>query len=89
MTVEERLEYCKAWDEIRRLKNELKQTRWIPVSERLPTDDQYSVIGFDVLWGDVCNVIKIKNGWHKVISGKELHNDRITHWMPLPEPPRE
>ena len=62
--------------------------RWIPVSERLPQ------IGVRVLFYN--NFIKnIHKGWY---SGDEWTSDigifyngdklkRITHWMPLPEPP--
>ena len=62
--------------------------RWIPVSERLPQ------IGVRVLFYN--NFIKnIHKGW---FSGDEWTSDigifyngdklkRITHWMPLPEPP--
>ena len=62
--------------------------RWIPVSERLPQ------IGVRVLFYN--NFIKnIHKGWY---SGDEWTSDigifyngdklkRITHWMPLPQPP--
>lgn len=62
--------------------------RWIPVKERLP-DVRDSVLS---LTGDcdiyVCDYIpSVKQFW--TIPGDELHIDDITHWMPLPEPPKE
>lgn len=61
--------------------------KWIPVSERLPEDekkvlcimdDGYFCIlewaSWDWLWSDGHNVYLEKN---------------VTHWMPLPEPPKE
>ena len=62
--------------------------RWIPVSERLPQ------IGVRVLFYNNF-ITNIHKGW---FSGDEWTSDigifyngdklkRITHWMPLPEPP--
>ena len=55
--------------------------RWIPVAERFPerfksvlTVDKYGVITFNWISGDGKNW---STGYH------------ITHWMPLPEPPKE
>ena len=61
--------------------------RWIPVAERLPEEDQvvlcvrrngnYWVASWtyiDWMWYD-------ENEWHKEAE--------VTHWMPLPEPPKE
>ena len=68
----------------------LERTRWIPVSERLPEVDTV-VIGYDILWSEVCPVIhqdKFYNQvWHKIRGGKDLHQDRITHGMPMPKAP--
>lgn len=62
----------------------LERTRWIPVSERLPTEDDSDENGYVWVWN--------KNGrgtwnWRDVV----FHNHivKITHWMPFPEPPQE
>lgn len=78
-----------AADLIEQLRQELSklraQQRWIPVTERLPDDDDdvlimssgsrsmgyYSV--YNEYWADYINV----------------YYDDVTHWMPLPEAPKE
>ena len=83
-----------AADTIEDLENKLnlwrqdKISRWVPVTERLP-GGRDSVLA---LTGDcdiyVCDYIpSVKQFW--TIPGDELHIDDITHWMPLPEPPKE
>lgn len=69
---------------------ERDEHRWIPVTERLPEKTgEYLVCG---QWRGkpaetwVCELIafgKIK-GW-----ANEARNPAVTHWMPLPEPPKE
>lgn len=58
---------------------------WISVADRLPEEGQsaiaYFVNGF-------CHLVKFKNDkWehhHRIIC-----NSTITHWQPLPQPPKE
>ena len=68
---------------------EQEQRRWIPVTERLPEESgMYIVTANDghvqrvsfVLWqkkNRVWNLVGARSYW------------RVTHWMPLPEPPKE
>ena len=56
--------------------------KWIPVSERLPEDDSHVLVARKN--GDVDTDMHIYTWW-KV--GPVERN--ITHWMPLPEPPKE
>ena len=70
--------------EVREVLKALERTRWIPVSERLPTEDDA-----DKLTGLV--LFKRSNGWIHTdywVAAQDL-KDTNTHWMPLPEPPRE
>lgn len=69
---------------------EQEERRWIPVTERLPEDGKYVLCfmrdeeltlfrilkwgSVDWRWDDDCE-------WH--------YETDVTHWMPLPEPPKE
>lgn len=67
------------------------EQRWIPVTERLPEED---CVGTTVL----CVLEKKKRYWRWVdirlfMDGDFWHpkgqKGKVTHWMPLPEPPKE
>ena len=76
-------------DEIRELKNQ-----WIPVSERLPkygTKVLVFAYGHDVLTARLCKETEFD---YPVFECNGIYNElakqgRITHWMPLPEPPKD
>lgn len=62
---------------------------WIPVTERLPEDGETVLVygskgGIYTAW---CNRRYTNVGWHKLNS--KSHYCNPTHWMPLPEPPKE
>ena len=70
----------------------LERTRWIPVSERLPTDKE--AIGSDGYPVDLLVVDrwKVLTAYFQVEErtfkyGDHFPSDTVTHWMPLPEPP--
>ena len=66
--------------------------RWIPVTERLPEADGYDARGYAVPY-------LVMNGWMRVTArrtkdywvlfGNSTVLEYVTHWMPLPEPPKE
>ena len=69
----------------------LKQTRWIPVSERLPKAGEYI--------GDVDKYYLVQNEYGDMLVARYTHSeyweqiyqfqpigDEIVAWMPLPEP---
>ena len=59
--------------------------KWIPVSERLP-EESGEYLTYCGEYDGICviyyEILKTKNKW--ITKWKE-----VTHWMPLPEPPKE
>ena len=76
----DRLEKLEA--EVSRLK---AQQRWIPVTERLPEECKNVLIatteGVSVGCYDA-----FEDEWFDCVN---VYNDVVTHWMTLPEPPKE
>lgn len=63
---------------------------WISVKDRLPKDQKsvlivngHGVIKMASLWK------KKSNEWVWLFNGEFKYFNDITHWMPLPEPPKE
>ena len=83
-----------------RLKEEVQQTRWIPVEERLPVvQDRYIVTACDegcpygegIWYSTVVVVADYYKGcwtWDDYRCEYDI-SDIVTHWMPLPQPPKE
>ena len=73
--------------------------RWIPVSERMPDDDDFVYIwprpdfGVDLHVGQYCECSPKGEGWYAQIYeqnyGVDWHPITVTHWMPLPAAPQE
>jgi hypothetical protein len=59
--------------------------KWIPVSERLPEDNK-KVLVLLVSKIEVIAILR-NNVW--LVSWNHVTLNRVTHWMPLPEPPKE
>jgi hypothetical protein len=60
--------------------------KWIPVSERYPP------VGESVLItgaGNIGHARRINFEWVIVASNDKASDRSVTHWMPLPEPPKE
>ena len=64
----------------------LAQTRWIPVSKRMPERCK-EVIVTDIETSDTYLSRYIGNGYWECDNG--LFKNRIIAWMPLPEPYKE
>lgn len=64
-------------------------SRWIPVSERLP-ENGVSVLGWykDNPFARFCPEIVSWNGKGWVFVYAQRYVTDVTHWMPLPEPPK-
>ncbi|HBW2982852.1 TPA: DUF551 domain-containing protein [Klebsiella pneumoniae] len=73
--------------------------KWIPVSERMPEDDDFVYIwprpdfGVELHVGQYCERSHKGGGWYAQFYeqnyGIEWHPITVTHWMPLPNPPKE
>ncbi|MCX2444515.1 DUF550 domain-containing protein [Citrobacter freundii] len=72
---------------------------WIPVSERMPDDDDFVYIwprpdfGIELHVGQYCECHPKGDGWYAQVYeqnyGIEWHPIIVTHWMPLPAAPRQ
>ncbi|HBR1805158.1 DUF551 domain-containing protein [Klebsiella pneumoniae] len=73
--------------------------KWIPVSERMPDDDDFVYIwprpdfGVELHVGQYCECSPKGDGWYAQVYeqnyGIEWHPITVTHWMPLPAGPQE
>lgn len=68
----------------------MSATRWIAVTDRLPENHERVLIAF----GPVAAVgWRIHDLWRNALDVDENYQARwlsvVTHWMPLPEPPKE
>ena len=59
----------------------LHTSRWIPVSERLPTKKDADRLGRVLSYNSYMDWVDTFS-WHGV-----EHSDSVTHWMALPAPP--
>lgn len=69
-------------------------SEWISVDERLPEDSREVLCWYLNTEGRYCYVIgsysrRLFEGWETDIDNNECYYSpvKVTHWMPLPEPP--
>lgn len=68
----------------------LKRNRWIPCSERLPDENNRWVLCLCV--SGAMEVLKFDYtmwNWDAQYPGRCYMENYVTHWMPLPEPPKD
>lgn len=84
-----------AADQIKRDQKEIAELReklpkWISVEERLPTDRlKKYLVAFRDAGGSIVDMARYfpSDGW--TCDNWDVPQNLITHWMPLPEPPKE
>lgn len=85
------------WQEAAKIAHE-REPKWIPVTKRLPKErlnpntKDFEYVLCATIWGDVRpfkfgSMIGFEEPhfWH----GSGSMDEYVTHWMPLPEPPKE
>ena len=74
-----------AYDKLSRHMDELAalMPRWIPVTERLPEKNGSYLV---YVYGEVTEMDYWHGKWHRL---RDDYTKAVTHWMPLPEPPKE
>lgn len=89
LTVEQVKQLLQWLEDYKRLQS---VSSWIPCSERMPNEPGTHVM--------VTDGVHIMESWYELIDGEMLWVDNytmyvninfgeVTHWMPLPEPPKE
>jgi len=67
--------------------------RWISVTERLPEDgsDVLAYLKYDEVAGRITAANYDKGMWQDCVMASLYRTEEgvVTHWMPLPEPPKE
>ena len=56
----------------------LNKSEWISIKERLPEEETLVLAYINGLYGSYCDVVR----WDRFCR-------HVTHWMPIPEPPKE
>lgn len=71
-----------------------RQPKWIPVNERLPRADRAEQVLINLHYPDGSNEVSLGEHWNCPDIPEEDGwggfggNGVVTHWMPLPEPPK-
>lgn len=64
-----------------------RETGWISVRDRMPSQSgKYLIVAVE--YGRIQHVTAAKFGTYFYMTGRMAHW-KVTHWMPLPEPPKE
>lgn len=85
--IDENRKLVAAWQNALDLRN-----RWISVEERLPNEKGVYIVTYHPCYWDDVNYEKVKLGTDKFLGKQKWCKRkyrRVTHWMPLPQPPKE
>ena len=65
---------------------EAAKPKWIPLKERLPSNGDFVLVADSR--ENYVNCFMFDRGWW-YSEGYRISMEEVTHWMPLPEPPKE
>ena len=68
---------------------EAGKPKWIPIAERLPEEWVDVLVLSRYGFCEVAVYLGIPGKWRIAWNHDLFEVDSITHWMPLPEPPKE
>lgn len=82
---------CTRLDSLARMLNEVTASReWIPVTERIPADGSDILAYYDnKIETRIIPCNYYKGEWSDCVFNTERVFKYITHWMPLPNPPKK
>ena len=63
--------------------------KWIPVSERLPEHSEIALCRLTFNEFRILQWDSVSKWWLGYGAGDDWRQNDVTHWMPLPEPPKE
>ena len=69
--------------------NDVTIQKWIPVSEKLPEPMEWVLCACRANIIEVLRYDHIMNDWDTTMPNRCYMKGFVTHWMPLPEPPKE
>ena len=79
--------YAKWREYFENLPSAQSEQQWIPCGERLPRE-YTRVIGY-MAW-KAMTAIEYQHGrWYSIDHLEPLPDEAVSHWMPLPKPPKE
>ena len=65
-----------------------KALKWIPVTERLPEPWKWILCYCEVGNIEMLRYDDFMDEWGSINLNRAYKKDYVTHWMPLPEPPK-
>ena len=71
------------------LDNQVSSSKWIPVTERLPEPWKWILCYCEAGNIEMLRYDDFMEEWGSININRAYKKEYVTHWMPLPEPPKE